>query len=108
MTEDKRISRVMERYINFFTNTLYDIVKTYKGYYFFCQYDESGNEIDYSIKFNTADDFNNVINIIIEDIYFDITNQDNINENALTRLSRNIKIIFDEYCRWHERLDKTK
>lgn len=55
-----------------------------------------------------ADDFNNVINIIIEDIYFDITNQDNINENALTRLSRNIKIIFDEYCRWHERLDKIK
>lgn len=118
MTEDKRISRVMEYYTKFFSDTLYDVVKTYKGYYFFCQYDESGCEIDYSIKFNTADelenlildsmadDFNNVINIMIEDIYLDITKQDNLNDNALTRFSKSLEIILDEYCRWKERADK--
>ena len=61
LTEDEKIRNVIEKYENFFQNTISDVARTKKGVWIFFEYDADHDCYNSFFRFKTAEELKQII-----------------------------------------------
>ncbi|MDE6253975.1 MAG: hypothetical protein K2M78_15300 [Lachnospiraceae bacterium] len=124
MTEEMKIQKITKKYNNFFQTSSADIASTMKGSRFFYLLDEISGEFSSYIKFDTAEELEQIIlHEMVDDLNFALeVGLENLNEeindknfsytdckfgNTINHLANSIEAIHTELNKWDSKLQNS-